>query len=146
MLDPRTYAFGLAQAERGPFQGFEARYSLSGGIGYRVIESDRLQLAVQGGPAYRRIVNVDGPTESNIAALGAVDLDWQVADKVKLIHDSNVYLQSGNSTLVAITGLEAEIIASLSARLSYRIEYDTEPPPGTLGTDTLSRFTLVYGF
>jgi putative salt-induced outer membrane protein len=30
--------------------------------------------------------------------------------------------------------------------LSYTIDYDSNPPPGAVSTDTLSRFTLVYDF
>ncbi|MXO85868.1 DUF481 domain-containing protein [Altererythrobacter aurantiacus] len=145
-LDDRTYVYGLAQIERGPFQGFNARYSLSGGAGYRIYDDPEFQLAVQGGPAYRRIVPVSEPVENRLAALAAIDVDWQINERTKFTQDSSAYVQSDNSTFVAITGVETEIIPSLSARLSYRIEYDTDPPPDTVGTDTLSRITLIYGF
>ena len=45
-----------------------------------------------------------------------------------------------------ITGLEAKVSDRLTTRLSYDVEYDSNPPAGAVETDTLSRFTLVYGF
>jgi len=36
--------------------------------------------------------------------------------------------------------------SKLSARFSYAVEYDSNPPPGAVQTDTLSRVTLIYDF
>jgi len=38
------------------------------------------------------------------------------------------------------------LIGSLSARFSYTVEHETNPPVGRLKTDTLSRASLVYDF
>jgi putative salt-induced outer membrane protein len=34
----------------------------------------------------------------------------------------------------------------LRSRLSYQVEYDSNPPPGQVSTDTHTRATLIYGF
>lgn len=150
------FAFGLAQYERDRFQGFSGRYSLSGGIGYKLLDTARMDLAVKAGPAYRRTEFVNGGSTTNIAALLGLDFDWQIADRIKLTQDTNavaegggealVFISSDNTSINAITGIEAGISSNLSARLSYAIEYDSNPPAGAVSTDTLTRFTLVYGF
>ena len=53
---------------------------------------------------------------------------------------------SNNVSIVASTGLEIRISDRLTTRLSYTIDYDSNPPPRAVSTDTLSRFTLVYAF
>src|SRR5690606_24769786 len=52
-MNKRTYAFGLAQYEHDPFAGYDGRYTLGGGIGYRALTGRTLQLDLEGGPALR---------------------------------------------------------------------------------------------
>ena len=55
-------------------------------------------------------------------------------------------VDASNTSLDFITGLNAKISNDLNARLSYAVEYDSNPPPGAVQTDTLSRVTIVYDF
>src|SRR5690606_33566593 len=148
--------YGLAQYERDRFQGFFSRYSVSGGLGYRVIDSAAAQLSLKAGPAWRRVDFVDGTRDSSFGALAGVDFDWRFAPQLELTQDADlvadsggaatVFLTSSTTSVLATTGLEAKVSDNLTTRLSYTIDYDSNPPEGTVPTDTLTRFTLVYGF
>ncbi len=155
-INERLFAFGLTQFERNTQQGFSARYAVSGGLGYRVIDTDAMELSIKAGPAYRVTEFVDGGTSSRLAGLFGLDFDWQLSDSIKLTQDANSTVETGgeallivdgsNTSLSAVTGVEASIIDSLSARLSWTIEYDSNPPEGSVSTDTVTRFSLIYGF
>lgn len=155
-LTKRLFAYGLAQYERDQFQGFSARYVVSSGIGYRIIDGNRARLAVKIGPAYRRAEFIGGGSESQLAGLIGMDFNWNITDRLTLTQDTNmvaetggeatVVLDSANTSINLITGLEAKVSDRLTMRMSYVVEYDSKPPPGAVSTDTLSRFTLVYGF
>lgn len=145
-LGKRAFVYGLAQWERDRFQGFSSRISLSGGLGYRFADRDGLHFSVKAGPAWRRTSLIPAGTRSQIAALAALDFDWQFAENLKLTQAASAYLQANNSTFKSTTGLQARLNGDLSARVSYTLEYDTSPPPGAVKTDTLSRFTLIYDF
>ena len=155
-ISSRVFAYALAQGERDRFQGFSARYALSGGIGYRVLDDEALSLSLQLGPAWRRTQLVSGTAESSIAALAGVDFDWRITDRVKLTQDANAVAEAGgravaiidgqNTSLNLVTGLEGRITDTLTARLSWTMEYDSNPPAGAVATDTMTRFTFVYGF
>ena len=155
-INPRLFAYALGQWEKDEFRGFEQRLAVSGGVGYRVLDREGLQLSLKAGPAWRQTITTDDRTERSIAALAGIDFDWQIADTIKLTQDSDFVAEGGGgataiiggdtTTINLVTGLEAEIIAELSARLSYAIEYDSNPPAGAERTDTLSRFTLIYDF
>ncbi|MEO9462334.1 MAG: DUF481 domain-containing protein [Marinomonas sp.] len=145
-LSDRLYAYGLVQYERDTFQGYTARYSASGGLGYRVIENDNMQLAVKAGPAYRKTDFNNGTSDSSIAGLAALDFDWQIAENLKLTEDASAFIQSGGNTYVSTTGLVAGLGGGLSASLSYSVEHETNPPVGAVKTDTLTRATLIYDF
>lgn len=150
------YVYALAQYERDRFQGFSGRYAVSGGMGYQALKGSDIELSVKAGPAYRVTQFVDGRSESRIAGLIGLDFDWSITDRLKLTQDTNAVAETGgsavaiidsrNTTLDLITGLNAQINSSLTARFSYAVEYDSNPPPGAVQTDTLSRVTLVYDF
>ena len=155
-MDDRLFAYGLAQYENNRFQGYSGRYAVSGGFGYHVIDAADLDLSLKAGPAWRTTDYVDGPTDSRLAALLGLDFDWRISDRLKLTQDSDMVAETGgeatlivdsrNTSLNLVTGLEAKVSDRLTTRLSYAVEYDSSPPAGAVTTDTLSRFTLVYGF
>jgi len=155
-ISDRFYVYALAQYERDRFQGFSGRYAVSGGLGFQALKRDDIQLSVKVGPAYRVTQFVDGREDSRIAGLVGLDFDWDITDRLKLTQDTNAVAETGgsalaiidsqNTTLDLITGLNAKINSSLSARFSYAVEYNSNPPPGAVQTDTLSRVTLIYDF
>ncbi len=152
----RLFGYGLAQYERNRFQGFDHRYALSGGLGYKVVATPAVNLSLKAGPAYRVTEFTSGTQESRLGALAAVDFDWQLADGLKLTQGANVVAETGaaatvildgaNTTVNLVTGLDARLTGRLRSRLSYAVDYDSNPPAGSVSTDTISRFTLVYGF
>ena len=144
-ISDRLFAYALGQYERDRFQGFGARYSASGGLGYDVLQ-DGPTLSVKAGPAWRRTELIAGGSTSNLAGLAAADFDWALSDTITFTQDANALIQSGSSTFVSDTGLQASISDALSVRLSYTVEHDTDPPAGAVKTDTLSRITVIYGF
>lgn len=155
-VSDRFYAYALAQYERDQIQGFSGRYAISGGFGYQALKNDEVQLSLKAGPAYRVTEFVDGRSESRIAGLIGIDFDWNITDRLKLTQDTNAVAETGgsavaiidsrNTSIDLITGLDAAIAKKLKARFSYAVEYDSNPPPGAVQTDTLSRVTLIYDF
>ncbi len=145
-LSKRLFLYGLTQYERDRFQGFSARYSLSAGAGYKVIDGETVHLSVKAGPAYRRTQLLTGGTDNNLAGLAGLDFNAALTKRLKLTQTASAFVQSGNSTYTSDTGLEADLGGDLVARLSYGVEYDTNPPLGSVKTDTRSGVTLIYGF
>jgi len=154
-ISDRMFVYALAQYERDRFQGFSSRYSVSGGLGYDLIVEDDVKLSVKAGPAWRRTEFVGGGSQSSLAALAALDFDWKIAESISLTQDANAvslnqsavaFVQAGSSSFTSDTGLVAKIADDFSVRMSYTIEHDTNPPTGSIKTDTLSRLTLIYDF
>jgi putative salt-induced outer membrane protein len=57
-----------------------------------------------------------------------------------------VIVDSAATSVKLVSGLEAKVSDRLTTKLSYAVDYNSNPPVGAVGTDTLTRFTLVYGF
>jgi len=151
-ISKKAFVFGLAQYERDRIQGFNSRYSLSGGLGYRIFDREDLRLEVKAGPAWRKTDVVDDADaidpvgDSYFAGLGGLDLDWKFAKNLRFTQSATAFVQTKNSTYTSLTGIEAGLSDRFTARLSYRVEHDTDPPDDAAKTDTLSRMTLIYDF
>ena len=145
-LNDGFFTYARTQYERDRIQGFEDRYTLSGGLGYRVLNGRTMTLSLEAGPAVRRINYVDEPNETTWSVLTSIDFDWKINSTIKLSQDASSYVGSDNSTFTSLTALETAMSKRLKAKLSYAIEHETSPPIGSLKTDTISRFSLVYGF
>ncbi|WP_417621456.1 DUF481 domain-containing protein [Parasphingorhabdus sp.] len=159
-FDKKLYAYGLAQFERDRFQGFSARYTLSGGLGYELVKTKDVRLAIKAGPAIRITNFSAGDSKSSLAGLVGIDFDWKISDSLKFSQDAGgtyasdaqgftstvAVISSDNTSLTATSALDAKLLGSLSARFSYAIEHETNPPAGRIKTDTISRASLVYDF
>ncbi len=155
-IDDGLFAYGLAQYESDTFQGVSGRLAVSGGLGYKIVDSARVSFSAKLGPAYRRTDYLTGAGESRLAVLAGMDFDWAITDRLKLTQDTNMVAETGgeavvivdssNTSVTLVTGLEARVSNRFSTRLSFTLDYDSNPPVNAVTTDTLSRVTLIYGF
>jgi putative salt-induced outer membrane protein len=145
-LSDGVFTYGRLQYEKDELQGYRNRYSVSGGLGYRLINRRDMTLSAEVGPALRRTQYVEEPSETRWSALASFNFDWKINGMLKLTQDATSYIESDNSTFTSLTGIETGVGKGLKAKLSYSVEHETAPPVGKLKTDTISRFSLVYGF
>lgn len=145
-FNERTYVYGLTQYEHDRFVGYDSRYALSAGIGYRTNGGKPFTLELEAGPAYRLTRFTDDGSESSVAGRGSVSLEWKLGPMLSFNQDAAVYIDSLNSTINGTSALQAKLSGPLSARLSYNFQYESSPPDGRQTTDTLSRVSLVYDF
>jgi len=145
-IDDRAYIYGVAQYEGDRFLGYFNRYSTSVGAGYSVIKTAGTKLDLELGPAYRYTEFTDDTEQSSIAARGTANFSVRILSGLSVSQVASAYVQRYNSTLSGTTSLNAKLIGPLSAALSYSVQYESEPPVGSVSTDTTSRASLVYSF
>lgn len=145
-FDDRLFSYGLAQYERDEFAGFNSRTTLSGGVGYRVFAKAPVTLDVKGGVAWRQTDFIGLERVSEINKFGAMDLQWKISPQVTLTENATGLYSPSNTNLTSLTALNVKLGGKFTARASYQVGYNSDPPPDYKTTDTLSRFTLVYGF
>lgn len=145
-VNDRLYAYGAAQYESDRLFGYSNRYSTSLGAGYSAIRRTGMTLDLELGPAFRHTDFTDGVTESNFAARGSVDFDWQLSPTLTFRQDASAYLQDANSTVSSTTAIAARVLGPIQAQFSYVVQYESMPPFGRVNTDTTSRASLVYAF
>lgn len=145
-INDRTFAFGLARWEHDRILGYDTRWNLSGGLGYKVFDSKKMTLSVKGGPAFRQTDFVSGEEDTELTALAGVDFGWQISPTLRLTQVASTIIGEANGSTSSQTALNAKLTGALSARIAYSAQIDTSPPPGIESVDTQTRFTLVYGF
>ena len=142
----RLYAYGLAQFEADPVQGYDGRYTAGSGLGYALIDDTKARLDVEGGPAFRYIDRMDEASYSSVAARASLNFRWAIAPTLELKQTSALYVEEGDKNASALTTLDAQLFGPLKARFSYDIRYEDRLRSGESNLDTLSRATLVYSF
>lgn len=145
-VSDRAFAFGLGRWEQDRILGYDARWNASGGLGYKVIDAKAMSLSLKGGPAWRHTDFVSGISDSELTGLAGLDFGWQLSPTLRLTQVASTSVGENNTTTSSLTALNAKLTGALSARVAYSAEIDTNPPPGIEKVDTLTRFTLVYGF
>lgn len=159
-INDRLFGFGRASYEKDEFSGFDSRTFVGGGLGYDVLIGDKRSWTIRGGPGLKideigEIITTDatgatvitpGVTEESFSIVAASDFQYAFNDNVKLTNNTNALYAETSTQLNNSLALTAKLSDALSARISFDVRHDTEPPEGFEATDTATRFSLVYGF
>ena len=152
----RTYAFGRASYEADQFSGFDSRVFVGGGLGHHILMGDKAKWSIEGGPGIKidqvKPQTLPGPvvipseTVESFSVVGASKYTYAFNDNVKLSNDTNVLYAEESTQISNSLALAAALTGALSARLSFDVRHDTNPPIGFEDTDTATRISLVYAF
>jgi putative salt-induced outer membrane protein len=143
---PRFYAVGVLWAERDRFAGYNFRTSESLGLGYRLLDRPGLKLRVEGAPALRQSEYLSTGYETTVAARLAGYLTWKPARRLEFGQSLVTYLDSKNPTLLAASSVTTRLEGRFSARASYELRHEEDPPAEREHTDSTTRLTLVFNF
>ncbi len=145
-LDDRVYGFGIVQAERDPFVGFDSRYSLGLGAGYSLIDEQRLRLEVEGGAAYRAVDLSAGGDRASVSGRASLDFSWRLTPGLELKQNASVFLDGDTGSGSSTTALDAALVGPLRLRMSYEVRLEKDGLRDLDRTSTGSRATIVYQF
>lgn len=145
-ITPRLYAVGILSWERDTFAGYDGRFSESLGLGYRLVDTPAVQLALEAGPALRQTNYTDGTSDSVFNGRIAGNFAWKFSENGTFTQVASYFFGNGGNTVTSDTALTFKVWDALSMRLSFFLQNESEPQPGRLATDTTTRITLVYGF
>jgi len=159
-INDRLFGFGRVSYEQDEFSGFDSRAFIGGGLGYDVIVGEKQSWTVRGGPGLKideigEIITTDalgatvitpGVTEESLGVVASSNYAYAFNDSVKLSNDTSVLYADVSTQVTNSLALTAALSDALSARISFDVRHDTEPPLGFEQTDTATRFSLVYGF
>lgn len=141
----RGWLFGRVGWERNQVAGLTSRFTEALGVGYRLVASPRVRWDIEGGPALVQARFTDR-RENSFAVRGGTNFLWNINDNLEFSENASVLYQANNTAIQSTTALTAKLFDALSARFSFTIAHETDPPAGLERTDTVTRATLVYDF
>ena len=141
----RAYAFGAVRYEDDRFSQYDYQATLSAGLGYKIVDTERTKFWVQGGPGYRRAeVRETGETEDGVVFRGDAGFEHQLTATTKVVDKFLVEAGPDNTYLQNDLGLEVTITGSLGLRVGYQVRHNTDVQPDVEKTDTLTTIGLLY--
>lgn len=140
----RLYLWGRFEYEKNREAGIKRRFAESAGLGWRAVAAERVTWDLEAGPALRQTLFIDGE-ENTLAVRGASRFLWQISDSAAFTNDTFMFWDDAGS-VQNTAALTSKLFGALSARLSFNLAWEEEPPLGLEKLDTTSRITLVYDF
>ncbi|MEM6900596.1 MAG: DUF481 domain-containing protein [Pseudomonadota bacterium] len=157
-LGERLYAFTRATYEQDNFSGFDTRLFVGVGAGYHIFKGEKLRWTIEAAPGFRRDevadtldlgpppVVIEGGVENNFALRGSSQFAYDFNENVGLTNDTSVVWTDLSTQTINTTALNAGLTDAITARISFEVRNDTNPPDGFVNTDTATRLSIVYGF
>jgi putative salt-induced outer membrane protein len=143
----RLFSFGEVRFLRDVFKDVERLITPTIGLGYRLVDRDNLEFAVDGGVglAFEKLADLDGTTDGAVSA--GESFSWKLGKSASLVHVARG-LWKMRDFGDAYYHLEAGILTSLASRfdlkLSFVDDYKTRPPGGKKKNDTAVLATVVF--
>lgn len=155
-LSEKTFVFGVASFERDEFSGFESRYFFGGGAGRILLDGEKANWKISAAPGLKidevratledDIVVTPAETVESFSVLGNSDFSYKFNENVALTNTTSVIYAEESTQIGNKTAITAALTDTISARFSFDVRHDTNPPTGYEATDTTTRFSLVYKF
>jgi putative salt-induced outer membrane protein len=154
------FTFGGLRYEHDLFDGFQYQASLTGGMGYKLINDDNTKLTVQAGVGYRRLrpetIDKDPsgevisrtPLDATGDAIATVGVDFSHAFTKTTVFTNKFLTEAGSSDVLLHDELALTVKMSdkLALSVGYTITDNTKPPAPLKKLDTLASVNLVFGF
>lgn len=142
---PRAYWFGGVRYEHDEFSGFDYQASLTTGLGYRFIDTDRTRFYGQAGAGYRKMKDaLTGEQDDEVIFRGDIGFEQQLTANTKLTDKLIVESGSTNTFVGNDLALEVKMSERFGLSVGYGVRYNSDPPPGLESTDTLMTVNLTY--
>lgn len=143
-LTDTSYIFGLANWENDNFSGLNYQAASVIGYGYKVLETETMELNLEAAPGYRITEDENNNDEEDAIIRLAEIFSWNISKTSTL--DQNLKVESGDSnteTRFGI-GMTNQINGSLSMKVGFNIKHNSDVAPGNDKTDRETAITLVY--
>ena len=143
----KTYIFEALRYDDDRFDGFEYQSSVTVGVGWYLIDSDRQNFDLEFGAGSRR-TRLETGDESSSENVGRISqhYDVKLTETSELIEDLLIETGESNTLSELTTAFKVSINKKLALKLSYNVKHNSDPQPGNKKTDRTTSANLVYGF
>lgn len=159
-LSRELFVFGGFRYEHDLFDGFQYQASVTTGVGYTFINTDKTSLTVQAGPGYRRLrpetitKNAAGevisrvPLDATGEVIGTagVDFSHKFTSTTTLTNKFLMETGSANTLLQNQLALSVKMSTKLALTVGYGVINNSKPPTPLKKLDTVETINLQFSF
>jgi putative salt-induced outer membrane protein len=149
-LTPRAFAFGQVQYLRDPFKEIEYLIAPTGGLGYKIVDTDRTKFTVDGGVGASWEKNTGLDVTSSGAVTGGQRFSHKLSDTASVTQAIGALWRMddfGDALYTFGAGIAATVTARTSLKLEVLDTYKTKPPSAdVVKNDVALIASLAYKF
>lgn len=145
-LGEKNYLFGALNYDKDRFGAYYERYTEAVGYGRRIIETEAHVLDLEAGIGARQSELPDGTELDETIGRLAGNYKWQIAQTSSFSQSLAVESGDENMYIESNTNLASQLIGRLDLVLGYVIKRNSDVPPGTVKTDTITTVSIQYNF
>ena len=150
--------FGALRGEQDRFSGFAYQATVSTGATFKVIDSPTTKLDTSLGAGVKRsksetlvkseagevLDRIEGEVEDEVVGTLGSNYEHAFTETTKLTNKLLVEFGGENSAVADDITLQVSMTQSLALAVGFGVRYNSDPPPLSESTDTLTTINLVY--
>jgi putative salt-induced outer membrane protein len=155
-ISPKTYFYGSFKGIDSRYSAYFKDYTLSGGLGYQISNTDKLVLEVELGPGFRyQEPNLDEIDDDDIIFpntvqegifRGNLNTTWHALDNLSLSADVTLVAGSSNTRTDTDFSVMNNITEDISLKLTHSRQYHDKVPDGLSKADSVFSVNLLFVF
>lgn len=155
-LSPKTYYYTNYSGMDTKYTAYQKDHTVSAGLGYQLIYTDKVTLEAELGPGYRYQKPNQDEIDSNDIVFpetvqepiirGNLKSSWKIIDDLKFIADLTTVSGNSNTLITSDVGITTSVINNIALKVNYSYQYHTRVPSGLDKRDTVTTFNLLFSF
>lgn len=141
-----NYTFGALDWNKDRFAGFTRQTFATVGYGRRILNNETFVLNAEVGVGYAKQKPAVGETEDGASGTLGGDFTWNFSDTASFEQTLYVFFTSDNNFWESVSKVRTTLTGALGLAVSYTVKQNSDVPPGTDKTDTLTAISLDYAF
>ena len=157
-ITDRLSWFGALRGEQDRFSGFAYQATVSTGVGYLFIDTADTKLDFSLGAGYKRskpetlvkseagevLDRIEGELETDAVGTFGSNYEHSFTETTKVTNKLLAEFGGDNTGIANDLALQVSMTQSLALAVGFGIRYNSDPPPLSESTDTLTTINLVY--
>jgi putative salt-induced outer membrane protein len=149
-LNARVYAFGQLQYLRDDFKDIDYLFAPSGGIGYKLVATDKVTLAADGGVGVKWEKNPGFDVKTSAVITAGDRFEWKVSPTATVTQGFGALWDAddfGDALYTFSAGLATSVAKRIELKLELLDTYKRKPPdPSVKKNDVALLTALVFKF
>jgi len=150
-IQPRVFLYVDDDVRYDAIKGISLQATATAGLGYKLVDEDKLKIDVRGGPGVTYLKTFDGNENTAPAAEAGLRIQYVVDDRTTITHEDTYttsltdmdYWRIHSETAI---NFKLDFERGLGLKLGFNDDYENKPATGRKNNDTRLMLSLTLDF